>query len=177
MTYPGTDDANAARDEAIRVDHAGEYGARRIYEGQLAILKGTSAEKTIRHMHEQEKAHLDTFSTLIHERGVRPSALMPLWHVGGYALGMVTALMGEKAAMACTVAVESVISEHYAEQLVTLPASEDELKKTITQFRDEEIEHHVTGIEHGAEQATAYPALYHGIRGLTKAAVWVAKKV
>lgn len=164
-------------EQAIRVDHAGEYGARRIYEGQLAILKGTPSERTIREMHAQEKEHLDHFDALVRERDVRPSALMPLWHVGGYALGMVTALMGEKAAMACTVAVESVIGEHYGEQLSSLPEEEKELKKTVARFRDEEMEHHDTGLAHGAESATAYPLLYHGIRGVTRLAVKVAKRI
>lgn len=177
MTFPGNKQKASNREEALRVDHAGEYGARRIYEGQLAILKGTPAEKKIRHMYEQEKAHLDTFDGLLREHRVRPSALMPLWHVGGFMLGAATALLGEKAAMACTVAVESVIGEHYGEQLETLPAEETALKETITRFRDEEMEHHQTGLDQGAEAAPAYPALYHGIRALTRTAVWVAKRI
>ena len=99
----------------IRVDQAGEYGARRIYEGQLAVLAGKPGGEAVRHMYEQELAHLETFDKLIAERRVRPTALQPVWHIAGFALGAATALMGEKAAMACTVAVEEVIDEHYAQ--------------------------------------------------------------
>ena len=89
-------------EEVIRVDHAGEYGAQRIYAGQLAILRGTRHEATIRHMQDQEQVHLDTFTRLIAERRVRPTALLPLWHVAGFALGAATAALGPRAAMACT---------------------------------------------------------------------------
>jgi ubiquinone biosynthesis monooxygenase Coq7 len=108
----------------IRVDHAGEYGAKRIYEGQLAILGDTEDGDTIRHMKEQEEVHLSTFENLLVEREIRPTALYPIWQIAGFALGVGTALMGPKAAMACTVAVEEVIDEHYAAQSETLDESD-----------------------------------------------------
>src|ERR1700722_3820126 len=119
-TLPG-DTVAVDIDSMIRVDHAGEYGAKRIYEGQLAVLgKNPKLKKLIEHMAAQEQVHLDFFEKEIAARQVRPTALHPLWHVTGYALGALTARMGAEAAMACTVAVEEVISAHYADQLETL---------------------------------------------------------
>lgn len=161
----------------IRVNHAGEYGAKRIYEGQLAMLRGKPAYAKIEEMKEQELEHLETFEQLIRDKHVRPTALMPLWHVGGWMLGATTAALGEKAAMACTVAVESVIAEHYGEQEEALGDTEADLKATISKFREDELEHHDTGLEEGAEQAPAYRALYHGIRGITRAAIALSKRV
>ncbi len=161
----------------IRVDHAGEYGAKRIYEGQLAVLRGKPSYDTVREMRDQELEHLETFDALVRDRQVRPTALMPLWHVGGWLLGASTAALGEKAAMACTVAVESVIDEHYQSQEEDLPESEATLKQTIAQFREEELEHHDTGLAMGAKQAPAYQLLYHGIRGITKTAIALSKRV
>src|SRR5215475_12075365 len=112
----------------IRVDHAGEYGAVRIYEGQLAVLRNRASADTIRHMAEQEQRHLKTFDRLVNERKVRPTALEPLWRMAGYALGFGTALMGEKAAFACTAAVEEAIDAHYAEQIAQLGDKDPELK-------------------------------------------------
>jgi 3-demethoxyubiquinol 3-hydroxylase len=103
-------------DSIVRVDHAGEYGARRIYAGQMAILKKSSAYPVIKEMYEQEEKHLKYFEQEIRQRRVRPTFMLPLWHVGGYLLGAATALLGERAAMACTVAVEEVIGEHYRSQ-------------------------------------------------------------
>src|SRR5215472_1865051 len=128
----------------IRVDHAGEYGAVRIYQGQLAVLKrrkGAAASvDTIRHMAEQEQRHLKAFDRLVNERRVRPTALEPVWRVAGFALGAATALMGEKAAFACTAAVEEAIDEHYARQVEQLDG-DPELKRTIAEFRADEIAH------------------------------------
>ena len=122
-------------DEIIRVDHAGEYGATRIYDGQIAVFgKNSKIGKTIKHMADQEQEHIEKFNELIIEKRVRPTALLPLWNVAGFALGAGTALMGEKAAMACTVAVEKVIGEHYKEQQNLLEEDEKELKKTIDKF-------------------------------------------
>src|SRR5271155_2889530 len=115
---PGAADKSGGDIEAmIRVDHAGEYGAVRIYEGQLAVLKGRASADTIRHMAQQEQQHLKAFDTLVNQRRVRPTALEPVWRVAGFALGAATALLGEKAAMACTAAVEDVIDGHYAAQV------------------------------------------------------------
>ena len=161
----------------IRVDQAGEYGARRIYEGQLAVLGRTPAGPVIRHMHEQELAHLQAFDRLVAERRVRPTLLQPVWHVAGFALGAATALMGEKAAMACTVAVEEVIDEHYAGQAEQLGEDEAELKATIEQFRAEELEHRDTGLEHDAEGAPAYPVLTGAIKAGSRLAIWLSERI
>ncbi len=163
----------------IRVDQAGEYGAKRIYAGQLAVLKGKASEVTIRHMAEQEQQHLDYFNQAVKTRHVRPTALQPFWHVGGWVLGAASALLGEKAAMACTVAVESVINQHYAAQsdwLANIP-DESELKKTIDQFRAEEMEHHDTAIDFGAEQSPFYQLLTGAIRTKTKLAIWLSERI
>ncbi len=161
----------------IRVDHAGEFGARRIYEGQLSVLKNHPEAGVIRHMHEQELVHLKAFEKLMVQRRVRPSALYPIWNIAGFALGAATALMGTKAAMACTVAVEEVIDEHYRQQQTQLGEDEAELKSTIERFRAEEVEHRDTGLEHGAEQATAYPLLTGAIKAGSRLAIWLAERV
>lgn len=161
----------------IRVNHAGEYGAKRIYEGQLAFIKDAETRRKVQHMRDQELEHLDYFTNEMRARKVRPTALQPLWHLGGFALGAVTALMGKEAAMACTVAVESVIDEHYADQQATLEQSEPELEAAIAKFRAEEMEHHDTGLAEGAESAPAYPLLSAGIRGVTKLAIALSKRV
>ncbi len=160
----------------LRVDHAGEYGARRIYAGQLAVLNNHACAGDIRHMAEQEDVHLAAFNKLLPERGVRPSVLSPFWHVAGYALGAATAMMGPKAAMACTVAVEDVIAEHYNQQIDALPESEGELKAMLRKFRDEEQEHHDTGIAHGAEETPGYAFLSSLIRRGCKLAIRLAEK-
>ncbi|XP_076547449.1 ubiquinone biosynthesis protein COQ7, mitochondrial isoform X2 [Osmia lignaria lignaria] len=135
-------------DTIIRVDHAGELGADRIYAGQMAVLGRTAVGPTIQHMWDQEKKHRAKFEELIRKYRVRPTVLTPLWNVAGFVLGAGTALMGEKAAMACTVAVETVITEHYNDQLRALMESnekiDEEILETIKKFRDEEQEHHDT---------------------------------
>lgn len=176
-TLPGDYSPEEATRRMIRVDQAGEYGAARIYAGQLAVLKNHASTPVIKHMAEQEAVHLETFNRMMGERHVRPTALMPLWHVAGFALGAATAMLGEKAAMACTVAVESVIDEHYAAQEAALGEYEPALKATISQFRAEEIEHHDTGLAHGAEAAPAYAALTGAIRTCTRAAIWLSTRV
>ncbi len=161
----------------IRVNHAGEYGAKRIYAGQLVVLGKSPCGDILRHMAQQEQEHLDKFSDMMVKRRVRPTALMPLWHVAGFALGAATALLGEKAAMACTVAVESVIDEHYAAQEVELGDDEQELKQVISKFRMEEQEHHDTALANGAEESPLYGALTSVIKLNTKLAVWLATRV
>ena len=117
-------------DQIIRVDHAGEYGATRIYNGQIAVFgKDSKIGKTIQHMADQEQEHIDKFNELLVERRVRPTALLPLWNIAGCALGAGTALMGEKAAMACRVAVEKGIGEHYRELQDLLEEDEKDLKE------------------------------------------------
>jgi len=161
----------------IRVDHAGEYGAKRIYAGQMAVLKGKPVGEVIRHMAEQEDKHLAAFNELVMIRKVRPTALLPLWHVAGFALGAATALMGEKAAMACTVAVEEVIDQHYEGQEESLGENEKDLREKISKFRAEENEHKQTGLEHGAENAPGYALLKAGIKGATRLAIWLSERV
>jgi 3-demethoxyubiquinol 3-hydroxylase len=166
----------------IRVNHAGEYGAKRIYAGQLAVLGKSASAPVIREMEEQEQKHLDVFSQMVATRRVRPTALMPLWHMAGYALGAATALMGEKAAMACTMAVESVIDEHYASQEKELSAmDEKELEATVSQFREEEKEHHDIAQEHmqqgEKENAPFYDILTAAIVYQTKVAIWLSTRI
>lgn len=176
---PGDKSKEEYLSETIRVNHAGEFGAKRIYEGQLAVLKNKPVAKEIEHMKEQELEHLEYFEQQIIERNIRPSALSPIWDVAGFALGAATALLGEKAAMACTVAVEEVIDEHYEEQVKKLSddhKNEKELKEKILKFQAEELEHRQTGLDHHAEEAIAYPVLTHAIKTGSKAAIWLAKR-
>nr|WP_245579964.1 demethoxyubiquinone hydroxylase family protein [Niveispirillum irakense] len=161
----------------IRVDHAGEYGAVRIYQGQLAVLGNGAKGDMVRHMAEQEVVHRETFERLIRERGVRPTVLQPFWHVAGWLLGAGTALLGERAAMACTVAVETVIDGHYAAQADELGPDEAPLKATIEQFRAEELEHRDIGLENEAELAAGYPVLSNLIKAGSKTAIWLSERV
>ncbi|MDN5248339.1 MAG: demethoxyubiquinone hydroxylase family protein [Wolbachia endosymbiont of Tyrophagus putrescentiae] len=159
--------------QAIRVNHAGEYGAVCIYSGQKWILKNSSIIDKIIDMEGQEKKHLDYFNNKIKEYKVRPTALLPMWRVLGVSLGVMTAMMGKKAAMACTAAVEEVIGEHYQEQISHF--EDGELKETISKFRDEELEHRETAIEHDAEGAFGYSLLSSFIKRGCKAAIYLSK--
>jgi 3-demethoxyubiquinol 3-hydroxylase len=162
----------------IRVDQAGEYGAARIYAGQIAVLGNRHpSARAIGHMAAQEARHLERFNALMAERSVRPTALQPIWHVAGFALGAATALIGPQAAMACTVAIETEIDAHYAEQLEALGESDPELTDSIRDFQAEEIEHKETALAAGAEQAPAYPLLSAAIRMGCRAAIAVSKRV
>ncbi len=174
---PGDISEQQENERMIRVDHAGEYGAARIYAGQLAVMGKTPGRKLVEHMAKQEQHHLDTFEALMKERKVRPTALMPLWHVAGFALGAATALMGEKAAFACTVAVESVIDKHYAEQQTRLGENEKNLARTIEKFRTEEQEHHDAGLAQGAEETPLYPVLTTAVKVASKLAIWLSTRV
>lgn len=173
---PGDLDDEALLARVLRVDHAGEYGARRIYEGQLAVLGRSACGPTLRHMHEQELAHLRTFEGLLVKHRVRPTVLQPVWHVAGFALGAATALLGEKAAMACTVAVEEVIDEHYAGQHARLADDQSDLKETIETFRQEELQHRDIGLEHGAEEAPAYALLSGAVKAGSRLAIWLSER-
>lgn len=162
----------------IRVDHAGEFGADRIYAGQMAVLGNSKMGPVIREMWEQEKHHKAKFEELIVKYRVRPTALHPFWNVAGFMLGAGSALLGEKAAMACTVAVESVIVEHYNDQLRTLMAEDEpnkEILDTIRKFRDDEQEHHDCGLHHGAQQAPFYTAMTEVIKVGCRAAIAASK--
>ena len=164
----------------IRVDHAGEYGAVRIYEGQLAVLGNRPAAKktaaAIRKMAAQEQDHLKAFDKLINERRVRPTALAPVWHVAGFALGAATALTGEKAAMACTAAVEEVIDDHYASQIARIE-NDDDLKTRIEGFRADEIAHRDEAIARGAEEAPAYRLLSSAIKTGCRLAIKLSERL
>ncbi len=165
----------------LRVDHAGEYGATRIYEGQLAVLGHRPVGRTIRQMAAQEEEHKAAFDKLLVEHGIRPTVLSPVWNLAGFALGAATAMLGERAAMACTVAVEEVIGEHYAAQVQRLQdLDEDEgdrlLVETLSKFRDDELEHRDTGLAHDAEGAPAYPLLSALIKSGTRSAIWLAER-
>lgn len=164
----------------IRVDQAGEFGATRIYEGQLAVMGDRhpmSAE--IKAMAEQEEGHRARFDALMAERGVRPTALQPFWSVAGYALGAGTALLGPEAAMACTAAVETEIDRHYSEQLDELAETESdpELAAMIEEFREDEREHRDAALAAGAERAPAYPLLSGVIRLGCRVAIKLAERV
>ena len=162
----------------IRVDHAGEYGAKRIYAGQLAVM-GTRHPYSgeIARMEAQEDVHLKAFDKLVTDRGVRPTLLMPLWHVAGFALGAASALAGPKAAMAVTAAVETEIDRHYQAQRDALSGDDPELEDLIARFQAEEIEHRDSAIAHGAEQAPAYPLLSALVRAGCRAAIRAAERV
>jgi ubiquinone biosynthesis monooxygenase Coq7 len=161
----------------IRVDHAGEYGAVRIYQGQLAVLKSGAAADTIRHMAEQEERHLKAFDGLVNERKVRPTALEPVWRVAGFALGAVTALMGEKAAFACTAAVEEVIDEHYATQIAALEGKDAALQATVADFRADEAAHRNTALQNGAEDAPGYRLLSGTIKIGCRIAIKLSERI
>ncbi|MEM7665428.1 MAG: demethoxyubiquinone hydroxylase family protein [Pseudomonadota bacterium] len=164
----------------IRVDQAGEFGATRIYEGQLAVMGDRGPHSAeIRHMAEQEEGHRAKFDALMAERGVRPTALHPFWSAAGYALGAGTALLGPEAAMACTAAVEEEIDKHYSEQLDRLQetGAEPELAEMIEEFREDEREHRDAALANGAEKAPAYPLLSGAIRLGCRIAIKVSERV
>ena len=146
------------------------------FETVRVLGKGAKGD-LIRQMQAQEQHHLRTFNDLIADRRVRPTALLPLWHLAGFALGAVTAAMGEKAAMACTVAVEEAIDEHYSAQLETMDSAEPALRQTVEQFRAEELEHRDIGLEHGAEQAPGYRLLSRVIKAGCRAAIAVSERI
>ncbi|MBC7507103.1 MAG: demethoxyubiquinone hydroxylase family protein [Sandarakinorhabdus sp.] len=160
----------------VRVNQAGEYGAARIYAGQLAVMGGRGrVAGEIAHMAAQEQRHLEAFDAMMIRRRVRPTVFAPVWHVAGYALGAVTALLGPKAAMAATVAVETVIDAHYGEQADALAAGADpELAALVDDFRADEVAHRDTAASHSG---TAFPVMQAAIRAGCKAAIAVAKRI
>lgn len=162
----------------LRVDQAGEYGATCIYAGQMAVMGDRAPHSgEIAHMAEQEAEHRRKFDALLAQRGVRPTALQPLWGAAGYALGAATALIGPKAAMACTAAIETEIDRHYTQQLEELGDSDPELAEMIREFRDDERAHKEAALAAGAEQAPAYPLLSGAIRLGCRLAIRVAERV
>lgn len=176
---PGARDARLA--EMLRVDHAGEYGAVQIYRGQRAVFDKLPARadvaQRLKEMEDGEAAHLKTFDALLAERRVRPTLLSPLWNAAGFALGAATALMGEKAAMAATAAVEDVIEKHYAEQAEELKDAEPALARTITDFRDDELHHKATAEAHGAEDAPGFPLMRLLIQAGCRGAIRLSEKI
>lgn len=161
----------------LRVNQAGEYGATRIYAGQLAVLNPSSpAAKLVSRMAAQEQRHLARFDALIAERRVRPTVLQPIWKAAGFALGAATALISERAAMACTDAVETEIDRHYLAQLDELGDDDPELAADIAEFRDEELEHRDSARAAGSEQALGYPLLSAAIRAGCRAAITLSKR-
>ena len=162
----------------IRVDQAGEYGATRIYAGQLAVMgTRTPVARAIAAMASQEDRHRKHFDAMIVRRGVRPTLLHPLWNVAGYGLGMATALIGPEAAMACTAAIETEIDNHYGEQLEALGDTDPELSAAITDFRADEVEHKATAMASGAERAPAYPLMTAAIRLGCRIAIAASKRI
>ena len=171
-------DRRPDRASMLRVNQAGEYGATRIYAGQLAVLgRSSPAAHQIARMATQEKLHLQRFNKMMAERRVRPTALQPLWSVAGFALGAATALISEKAAMACTDAVETEIDRHYSAQLAELGDEDPEFAADIAAFQAEELEHRATAREYGAQEAVAYPLLSATIRGFCRVAIELSKRI
>lgn len=167
--------------EILRVDHAGELGAVHIYRGQRAVFDrargGEQASATLAEMEAHEQAHLDAFDRLLTERRVRPTLLAPFWRAAGFALGAGTALMGAKAAHACTEAVETVIEEHYAGQIEELARREPELAAELSRFRDDELAHRDRAVDEGAREAFGYPLLSAAIRAGCRLAIKAAEKL
>ncbi len=174
---PGDLAAEAELHRMIRVDHAGEFGAARIYDGQLAILGGTKAGAAIALMAAAEREHLRTFEELVLAQGVRPTVLSPLWHLAGFALGAGTALMGPRHAMACTEAVEEVIDQHYRRQVERLGAAEPELRRTLEAFRADERGHRDTAIAEGAREAPGHRPLTRAVKAGTRLAIWLSERI
>ncbi len=178
---PGQAAPSREIEEMIRVDHAGEFGAVQIYRGQRAVFdrsaRKSHAASLVAEMEAGEEEHLKTFDRLVAERGVRPTLMAPLWRVAGFGLGAATALLGEKAAHACTEAVEEVIEEHYARQSEALGASDPELKSVIDRFREDELAHKQTAIEQGAQDAPGYVVLSTLIKLGCRAAIKISEKI
>lgn len=178
MTVWRPGDRRIDRGSMLRVNQAGEYGATRIYAGQLAVLRQNCPEaKLISRMAAQEQRHLERFNQLIAERRVRPTALQPLWNVAGFALGAATALMSEEAALACTDAVETEIDRHYQSQLAELGNDDPELAADIAEFRADELEHRDSARSAGATNALGYPVLTTAIRAGCRVAIELSKRI
>lgn len=178
---PGRGAMAARLAEILRVDHAGELGAVHIYRGQRAVLGEAPGQARLAgqlaEMEAHEAEHLARFDRLLTERQVRPTALAPVWRLAGFALGAGTALMGAKAAHACTEAVETVIEEHYGGQIAELEGREPELVAELTRFRAEELAHRDLAIEEGARDAPGYALLSAVIRAGCRAAIKISEKL
>jgi len=181
LPRPGRGAGRARLAEILRVDHAGEYGAVQIYKAQRAVFEGLHGKegvtRDLTEMQGHEAVHKARFDALLNEHRVRPTALLPLWHVAAVGLGVGTALMGEKAAHACTEAVESVIEKHYADQIVELADREPALAAELSRFRDEELAHHDHAIEHGSREAPGYRLLSAVIKAGCRVAIKVSERI
>lgn len=164
--------------EMIRVNQAGEFGAKRIYEGMIHYSPPEEKE-LLQEMLDQELEHLETFNDIMIKNKVRPTFLQPLWHLGGYAMGAITAKIHPKVAHACTIAVEEVIEKHYLEQLNELEfyPEHDDLKQVVQQFRDEELEHRDTAVDQGGDDHPLSQPVKSVVTGITKAAIFLSKKI
>jgi ubiquinone biosynthesis monooxygenase Coq7 len=177
---PGSGATRRRLEEILRVDHAGELAAVHIYKGQSMVFSDTpkrELSEQFEHMQGEEQVHLDAFEGLLREKNIRPTAMSPVWRLAALGLGVGTALLGEKAAHACTEAVEEVIAGHYAEQIAELEPSDPELAARLTQFRDDEISHHDRAVEQGAREATAYPLLSALIKTGCRVAIKISEKI
>lgn len=174
---PGDPTPRDQVERIIRVDHAGEYGAARIYAGQLAILRRSDKAALLEHMRDQEQQHLDRFSELVVRRRVRPTAMLPVWHLAGFALGAVTAALGQRAAMACTAAVEEAIDAHYSGQIAELDEAEAELRDDLSRFREEELEHRDIALTNGATETPGYRLLSGAIKAGCRAAIAISERI
>jgi ubiquinone biosynthesis monooxygenase Coq7 len=176
---PGPGAPAARMAEILRVDHAGELGAVHIYRGQRAVLNRAPGKDRIafqlQEMEAHEAEHLAAFNQLLNRRRVRPTLLAPVWRAAGFTLGAATALMGEKAAHACTEAVESVIEAHYAGQIAELADADPALAADLSRFRDEELAHRDQAVAEGAREAAAYPLLSAAIRAGCRAAIKISE--
>ena len=172
---------NTKVEEFIRVDHAGERGAVKIYEGQLlalnTIVKNDSLKKTIEDMKEHEIEHCEFFEKEIKKRNIKPTKFLPLWDLLGVGLGFGSTLLGKKAAMLCTASVEEVIDKHYLDQINQLGPEEKELKKKITKFRQDELDHKDIAYEEGASKKGFYSIMDKIIKTGSKIAIRISEKV
>lgn len=173
---PGDPVPAAEVERMVRVDHAGEFGATRIYRGQLDILRRGRGVGTIRDMAEAEQRHLTAFEALLRERRIRPTILQPLWTIAGYTLGAATALLGDRGAMACTVAVEEIIDQHYRDQAERLADNDPQLKQTILTCHADEIAHRDAAIAQGAEETAGYELLSAVVKSGSRIAIWLSTR-
>jgi ubiquinone biosynthesis monooxygenase Coq7 len=180
LPRPGRGASKRRRDELLRVDHAGEYAAVHIYRAQHAVFAGRAGKAAIaadmEEMRGQEQVHLERFQALMKAENVRPTVMTPVWRLAALALGAGTALISEKAAHACTEAVESVIEQHYADQIAEVQERDPGLAAELTKFREEEIAHHDHAVEHGSREAPAYGLLSAVIRAGCRAAIRISER-
>ncbi len=178
---PGQGAVKSRLSEILRVDQAGELAAVHIYRGQAAVMRASPGRTRIadqlQEMEGHEQVHLDRFNALLTEHKVRPTLMSPVWRAAAFALGAGTALLGDKAAHACTEAVENVIEKHYASQIDELKDRDPVLAAELTQFRDDELSHRDLAVEEGAHEAPAYPLLTAVIQAGCRAAIKISEKI